>query len=334
MRRTWRKALAILDGTPTGTKGQSMVELAITLPIFLIMLVGLTEVGWFANNYLILTDVVRAAGRYGSVRDPLEWDEGEEWNYHRLDCDIADAAKGGWDGSTTFNLLPPGDYVTTPPSMGSPFFTGIESEDFGFYDGVACSAIRNMAPLVFNEDEDDIVISVVSYVTIKNCGGGPCIRVAGRYPSNSNECGDGVDPFDIDRDGALDDFEDAVRFDNPGGNDSSSETTRGFVLRGNQVPTNDTSCRGSEFDVDWLEEQLNKTLLKDDGSLIGNLEVNYSPNYGMVLVEISWNSYQLLGLPFFTWVGNPIRIHAWGMFPVSAAEPDVDCWDNTPCKAK
>jgi hypothetical protein len=326
MRKTWKKALAVLDGTPTGMRGQSMVELAITMPIFLIMLVGLVEVGWFANNYLILTDVVRAAGRYGSIRDPLDWVEGEEFNHHRLDCDVADPAKGGWDGSTTFNILPPGEFVTTPPPLGAPFYTGVESEDYGYYDGVACAAIRNMAPLYFNEEEDDIVVSVISYVVINNCGSGSCVRVAGRYPSKSNECGETVEPFDIDRDGIIDPFEDSTYFD------GGVETTRGYVFRANQVPSDDAACIGSEFDLDWLENQLNLTLVKDDWSDISALEVGFAPNYGMVLVEMSWNSYQLLNLPIFSFVGNPLRIHVWGMFPVSAAEPDVDCWNNTPCK--
>jgi hypothetical protein len=54
-------------------------------------------------------------------------------------------------------------------------------------------------------------------------------------------------------------------------------------------------------------------------------ERGFLPNYGLVLVEMQWNSYQLLGLPFFSWIGNPVTIKIWGMFPVSAAEPDIVC---------
>ena len=61
MRGRLRRLLAVLDGTPTGTRGQSLVELTLTLPILLVMLMGLTEIGWYANNYLTLLDVVREA---------------------------------------------------------------------------------------------------------------------------------------------------------------------------------------------------------------------------------------------------------------------------------
>lgn len=321
MTNHWRRVLAILDGTPTGMRGQSLAELSLTLPIFLIMLVGLVEIGWFANNYLILTDVVRAAGRYGSTQDYSLWKEGDEKYFHRLDCDITGEFAGPQDGANTFNLLPL-ETKTNPPTMpAGDFSVGVETTELGFYDGVACTAVANMAPLVFDEEKDDIVISVISYTVVRNCGSGICIRLAGRYPAGRNECpSDGYDPFDIDKDGVIDSFEETGKFD-----PSSNERYRGYTLRANLVPTKDTACIGSEFDVEWLEEQLNKTLLKDDDSTATNVEAQFFPSYGMVLVEIQWNSHQLLSLPFFTWVANPIRIHAWGMFPLSSAEPDLDC---------
>mgnify|MGYP001013003906 CR=1 FL=1 len=59
MRATFRRLLDLLDGRPTGARGQSLVELTLTLPVLLVMLMGLTEIGWYANNYLTLLDVVR-----------------------------------------------------------------------------------------------------------------------------------------------------------------------------------------------------------------------------------------------------------------------------------
>ena len=73
-----------------------------------------------------------------------------------------------------------------------------------------------------------------------------------------------------------------------------------------------------------MEEQLNRTLTETDlTETLANDEIQELPNFGLVLVEMQWNSYQLLGLPFFAWVGDPIRIHVWSIFPVSAAEPDM-----------
>jgi hypothetical protein len=319
MRKTLQKTLAILDGKPTGFRGQSLVELSITMPIFLIMLLGMVEVGWFANNYLILTDVVRSAGRYGSIRDPLQWIPGEEKNYHRLDCDY------GAGGAGTFNKLPT-ELITSPPVTLPGYSISGETQELGYYDGVACAAIANMAPLEFKDDEDDIVVSVFGYVRLPDCGGGQaCIRLAGRYPSQVNECGeDSFDPFDVNRNNILDPaFEDPVFFDNPGGVDN--EGIRGYIFRGHQLTDDDNSCLGSRISNTQMEEMLDKTLIKTDPEeTISQLELESIASYGMVLVEIQYQSYQLLNIPFFTAFGNPIPIHIWGVFPVSAAEPDID----------
>jgi len=316
MRQTIHKALAILDGTPTGIRGQSLVELSLTMPIFLVMLIGMVEMGWFANNYLILTDVVRSAGRFGSIRDPLDWVPGEEKTYHRLDCDVI--ANGG---ETTFNKLPT-ELVTSPPVTLPGFSNGVETQDLGFYDGVACAAIANMAPLEFKDEEDDIVVSVFGYVRWPDCGGGvACIRIAARYPRLQNECGeDTFDPFDVNRNGAADSFEDATGWDA-----ATNEGFRGYVFRGNQVTDDDPACLGSRFSTPEMEEMLQRTLtLEDLEQTLSSTEIEHLANYGMVLVEIQWNSYQLLGLPLFTFIGNPIQVHIWGLFPVSAAEPDIE----------
>lgn len=52
---------------PNPEKGQSLVELAITAPILVFMLLGVFEVGWALRGYLVLTNVNREITRY-SVR--------------------------------------------------------------------------------------------------------------------------------------------------------------------------------------------------------------------------------------------------------------------------
>lgn len=341
MQKPVRRLLAILDGKPSASRGQSLVELSLTLPIFLILLIGLVEIGWFANNYLILSDVVRSAGRFGSIRDPLDFPPSEIWNQHRHDCDVNSTG-----GATTFNNLPTELNAEPPFGVGNPRFPiGLESEDLGFYDGVACAAISNMAPLEFKDDpaehpefRDDVVVSVFSYAVLTeaaDCGGSaPCIRVTGRYPHQANECSvDDVDPFDIDRDNQADANEDPVRFDNVGAT-NEDEGYRGYVYRGNQETGDDDTCLGSQFDVAWMEEQLTRIVVPDCADpedcateyaqVMTLTEIGLVPNHGLVLVEIQWYSYQLLGLPVFSWMANPLRIHIWGIFPVSAAEPDLD----------
>lgn len=49
-----------------GQRGQTMVEFAIVLPIFLLLLLGIAQGGIAFNNYIQLTDATRAGARYGA----------------------------------------------------------------------------------------------------------------------------------------------------------------------------------------------------------------------------------------------------------------------------
>ena len=323
MKKSLNKIVAVLDGKPTGTPGQALVELTITLPIFVIMIVGMVEVGWYANNYLILNDVIRSAGRNGSLGNPTEdWLPNEGLNWERTDCDFT---FDGGSGDDTFSLFPtdpkssPAASVTALPGN----YNGLETlNGLGYYDGVACTIISGMAPLEFKDDEDDIVVSVFSYANINGT-----IKVTGRYPSAQNECSSETrDPFDINGNGSADAtpievspttelLEDATRYD------AGGENIRGFVFRGNHRAEDDTSCFGSNFTVDWLETELQESLVQETGT-ISIPEIENVAAYGLVLVEIYWNSYQLLNLPVLGFA-DPIPAGVWAIFPVSAAEPDI-----------
>ena len=68
-----------------GQRGQTMVEFAIVLPIFLLLLLGIAQGGIAFNHYIQLTDATRAGARYGAPlgcsgscdRSSLVVDEGE-----------------------------------------------------------------------------------------------------------------------------------------------------------------------------------------------------------------------------------------------------------------
>ena len=51
-----------------GERGQTMVEFAVVLPIFCMLLLGIAQLGIAFNNYLNLTDAVRQGARYGAVQ--------------------------------------------------------------------------------------------------------------------------------------------------------------------------------------------------------------------------------------------------------------------------
>lgn len=320
MRDRLRHLLALLDGR--NTRGQSLVELTLTMPILLIMLLGLTEIGWYANNYLTLLDVVREAGRYGATLDPLSWPDGEELKYHRMDCDYPAPPYGLEYSSTHFDKFPGENQEVWPgPDLSAWGYLVGDSEAFlGFYDGVACSVIGNMQPLEFNDLTDDIVVSVFQYVVLNRSTPYAEVRVVGRLPAKANECAndDLYDPFDWNRDGSgtgLD--EDSTRFDN------TWDNVRGYVFRGNHrmnfgAPQ---SCLGSAFSTQQVEEMLN---MSDNPDRVG--KIGRVPNFGLVLVEVFWRHRQLFALPWFNL--GPLEegqmIHVWTFFPVSAAEPDLE----------
>jgi hypothetical protein len=222
MRNVLQKLIEILDGTPAvygdqnRWRGQSVVELTLVTPILIVLLMGLAEIGWFANNYIILLEVTRVGARFGtSLTDetPLIWNN-----------DASRATKTGW-----------GDF---PPTIG-----GVNIDDYhnctivrqnnisglrGFYNHIACLMTQQMDPLKYdpNNGVDDIVISAFSLLAIdpssltttrflQDPGGttagqqpsnmftnaNPLLNtldsayatnkqmvVVGRYPTNANEC--------------------------------------------------------------------------------------------------------------------------------------------------
>ena len=58
-----KKVLARLKGE----EGQSMVEFALVVPIFLILLLGIVEFGHIFYSYLMIENASRDGARYGSV---------------------------------------------------------------------------------------------------------------------------------------------------------------------------------------------------------------------------------------------------------------------------
>ena len=82
MRKIFQKILQILDGTPTvygeSQKGQSIVEMTVITPLLIILIIGIIEIGWLANNYLTLQEVAKVGARRATVLPadlgPLAWE--------------------------------------------------------------------------------------------------------------------------------------------------------------------------------------------------------------------------------------------------------------------
>lgn len=85
-------------------KGQAVVEMALILPILLMLVFGIVEFGRILNTYMIVTDISREAARRGAVGAT----DSEIRNTVR-----SQAADSGLDSA----LILDGDIVITDPSL-------------------------------------------------------------------------------------------------------------------------------------------------------------------------------------------------------------------------
>lgn len=380
MRKILVKFIQLLDGTPAvygkRQSGQSVVELALVTPLLIVLLAGLVEIGWFANNYINLLDVTRAGARRGAVlqdqKSPLFWEN--RYSYvpqtvleeavaeGRLSSDayIIDytSAEDTEDARFWLRWFP--DDVTLPGNYG-----GEPCEeryrDRTFYTEVICTMITTMDPLELNYENgvDDIIVSAFAMQQVQDGGylapypgraidsDDPQVVVAGRYPTNANECNlypspggpvrsDTVpiidqyrDPFDINHNSARDIagvsgavFTELSGYDDVAATDELAEKQVGFVLFGNHaIP--ETYCIGSEWTMKDIQDLMNLAAY-DQASL------SSAPSQGVVLAEIYWEHEMLLKLPLlspvYTAVGDAegrMVINIWAAFPLSSVEPHI-----------
>jgi TadE-like protein len=101
------RSLHLLKSTRR-TRGQSFLELALVLPILLLMLMGLIEVAFFIGHYLDALDLTREAARFGSVRSPFEAVVSD------LNCFTGDKFNYYWDTACIFS---PPDQVDCEASL-------------------------------------------------------------------------------------------------------------------------------------------------------------------------------------------------------------------------
>jgi hypothetical protein len=117
-------------GTRKGRRkstGQSLVEVAIALPILLIIFSGLVEFGFMLNHYVSLTDATRETARYFANFDPFNAD--------------------GTDNYDTFYLY------------GAGYLKGKLEPDMDLEVGTEAQSSRR---IMLDPTADDIVISVFS----------------------------------------------------------------------------------------------------------------------------------------------------------------------------
>jgi hypothetical protein len=360
MRNVIRRLIDILDGVPASTprsqRGQSLVEMTLILPLLLIILLGVIEIGWFAQNILTLTE----ASRVGARRAPF------------LNGDLSPLA---WDDAATYP--PDGTTPLSDPRAAVRGWSGgiadcsqIDDGDFGFFNTIVCATLDAMDPLTLDQTngKDDIVVSAfaiqrvrvgatsnddinpASFGSTTSYNNGTQVVVVGRYPPSANECylWNERDPFDWITNGAVDFTTTPVRlnyelawWDSAANtyrgyaDNNASEARVGFAWTGQwryaDENGNRTNCYGSQFKLERIQERANLTSFLDseDGR-------QYLPTVGLVLVEIFWRHrlifedfplmsaewspvYQFLGGGDPNSVADVIRV--WAVFPAPGAEP-------------
>lgn len=329
MRRVLKTIIQILDGTPAvygkRQRGQSVVELALVTPLLIILLAGLAEIGYFAQNYLNLLEVSRVGARAGTVQQgataPLAW---EEIASREIPDTLDEVAA----------------YRNCNPTDSRAYI--------GFYNFLSCVMITSLDPMPFRDPIrfmisetnpppngiDEIVISAFAIQTVipSTLTGAqraavdwplndpnlvrfdnlpsedePQAIVVGRYPMNANECTElgERDPFDWIQDGKLtfnvDEPLELVALTAQGniqdppvdlrGYDTEDEFYRGFAWNGQHVIGDTEDCFGSEWSIKRIEQMVNlQGFDLEDGTAYrpGEALRAFVPSQGIVLVEIFW----------------------------------------------
>ncbi|MDX1993337.1 MAG: TadE family protein, partial [bacterium] len=161
MQRIARKILQILDGTPAvygkPQKGQSLAEMAFITPLILILIAGIVEIGWLANNYLTLQEVSKVGARRGTTLvgqySPLEWND----LYTTVPADYI-----GGGNIDPIDVIDPVDLPQrqTLREAVRTCDAFVQAEYPGFYNEILCVMLDSMEPLQIRggsgvESEDD-----------------------------------------------------------------------------------------------------------------------------------------------------------------------------------
>jgi Flp pilus assembly protein TadG len=268
----------------TGRRGQSFLELALILPVLLIMLLGLVEVVIFIGRYLDLLDLTREAARFASVRDP---DPNTFTTGLTQDCGNPNYYNFFYSSACIFS--PPNTFDTGESSTACP-------PDLDSSRQVNGSAALNIAyssycnglnPYVYiNPTTDDVVITaftVTSDRTVTNPADKTC-------PSGEDQCVTNNEwnnaPW------ALSDHD-----SNTTNNANWTKDCHGNVVRDHPY---------------YTVEKVNDLLTQN----------NLLPGRGYVAIEVFYCYHQVLGVPLFTqFVPDPIQIHAYTIMPLPAAQP-------------
>jgi hypothetical protein len=139
MKSFFQKFHSYMDAHPKLRKAQSFLELALILPILLVILLNVVELSFMTSQYLDLLDLTREAARFASIRDPFDPVAADK------DCSTEGLFDFYYDTSCVFSP-PAGSSNCTDPQF--------------------CNGLN--AFIVLNPATDDVVIRVFS---VSDAGG-------------------------------------------------------------------------------------------------------------------------------------------------------------------
>jgi hypothetical protein len=250
-------------------RGQSFVELALTLPLLLLLLAGLVEVGFFINRYLDALDLTREAARFASNRDPFS-------TAGDTKCSTTDALNFYYDVSCFFS--PPAYTQPDPtPCQGLPppdGFGGGPVNGFEFCNGF-------LPYLTYKPDQDDVVISVFT-ITQKD-------------QTNTWSCW-------------------------PDSGGGSCSTPKYWALSDNDWD----NTAGANWQKDCQGNTIQTAPYFTASAVNAQLDAVAPGNKALVAVEFYYCYWQLLHVPvFYHLIPNPLRVHAYTIMPIPAAQPSA-----------
>lgn len=317
------KGMSTLSSPPTPTRakksrGQSLVEVALFLPLLLMMLGGLIEFGFALNQYLNALDAAREAARYSSDGDPGI----RAFCYDGDNDDLLDDANvapnlaiddGCPGGQAQQNAYQDDEILDKFPDPNQPI--SIYKGTADFYAQAAYIALQTIKPVPLDPARDDVVISVFRILSgtvvgrWPNCepdGAEDCPRDPPTYTETLGEWhlfGFGTDEACADGD---DDDSDGVPDDGCDGGPPQVGPTVDWSC--NRSATLAPLCHPSLIGIDDVEN-----VLRPD-----------APNSAAIAVEIFYSYNQVLKLPWITpFVPDPIQMHTYTIAPVPAAEPSL-----------
>lgn len=277
-------------------RAQSFVEMALFMPIMLLLLAGMVEVTFMFNDYLQLLDAVRYGARDSSDNNPYPA------AFPVTGSDFDPTIKSAYDHIT---------YTASAPANYAPYIVWDCNNTLNFFAVAACNVDNNLSYLSLTKDggsrndcsaspnvnaifRDDIVISLFASEYTSGTK-----TITGTPPKLKRFAGNAVVVSGTVQVGQLSDNRQYI---------TSSVTTA------SSPGAEDTDESGWSY-LQQMCSAISTQQVKDK-------LINSAPSTGFLLVEVFYARRKTLDFPFVgDLIPNPIPLHAYAIFPLVAIEP-------------